>query len=143
MARHIFNTLSLISALLLVGTVLLWAWSFGTDPRKDRLSFSDNFHVGFYDGRIAFFSDAHGPYHRGSEISLDRDIEISSYRALDDRFGGIFYRYFRLTDSTLLFTLSVSLLYPLFVLSVPPLVWAWRWWQAKTAAGSENAKGKS
>ena len=69
MKSRIFNTLSLISAILLACTIILWAWSFRADPRKDRLSFSGSFHVGFYDGRIDLFSHKHGPYH-GSVIAL-------------------------------------------------------------------------
>ena len=74
MKSRIFNKLSLISATLLACTVVVWALSFWTDARKDHASFSDNFHVGFYAGRIDFFSDKHGPYH-GSVISLSSGQE--------------------------------------------------------------------
>ena len=70
MKSRIFNTLSLISAILLACTIILWAWSFWTDPRKDCLSFSGDFHVAVQDGRVSFFSDKeYGPYH-GSIIAL-------------------------------------------------------------------------
>jgi len=134
MSRCTFNTLSLISALLLVCTVVLWAWSFWTDPHWDYLSFNDNSHVGFFDGRIDFFSDRDGPYHPGSAISLSGHAEISERRAFGDRYG-IFYRYLRLTDSTVLFTLNVSLLYAMIVFAGLPVAWAWRRWRTKTAVG--------
>ena len=45
MKSRIFNTLLLISAILLACTIILGAWSFWTNPRKDCLSFSGTFHV--------------------------------------------------------------------------------------------------
>ncbi len=44
MSRRIFKTLSLLSTILLACTIILWVWSFWTDPRKDCLSFSGSFH---------------------------------------------------------------------------------------------------
>jgi len=135
MKSRIFNTLSLISATLLACTVVVWALSFWTDVRKDHASFSDNLHVGFYDGRIDFFSDKHGPYH-GSVISLSSGQE-SAFPAFAERRGfgdtiGIYYRYFRWADSGIvLWTLSVSLLYPMIVFLILPIAWAWKRWRAK------------
>ena len=71
MSRRIFNTLSLISAILLGCTVILWAWSFRADPRKDYLSFSGDFHVVAQNGRMDFFNVqiGSGPFH-ASTFSL-------------------------------------------------------------------------
>jgi hypothetical protein len=126
MSRGIFNTLSLISAILLACTIILWAWSFWADVRKDRLSFSNGFHVGVYDGRLDFFSDEHGPYH-GSIIAItsrERPMEriFSKQRAFGD-ICGIYYRYFCWADSgAVLWTLSVSLIYPMIVFAVLPTI---------------------
>ena len=63
MSRRIFNTLSLISAILLACTVVSWVWSFWAEPQKESLSFSKSFHVGVYNGCVEFFSDKeYGPY---------------------------------------------------------------------------------
>jgi hypothetical protein len=135
MIRRIFNTLSLISAILLACTVLLWVWSFWADSRNDFLSFSDNFHVGLFDGRIDFFSDKHGPYH-GSVISLSSG-EGAAFPAFAERRGfgdtlGIYYRYFRWADSGIvLWTFSATLLYPMILFSFLPLCWAWKRRRAK------------
>jgi hypothetical protein len=132
MIRRIFNTLSLISAILLASTAILWAWSFWTDPRKDCLSFSGEFHVAVQDGRVSFFSDKeYGPY-RGSISALTSPawpIEriFSKQRAFGDTLG-IYYRYFRWADSgAVLWTLSVSLFYPMIAFAVLPTIWLWTW----------------
>jgi len=134
MKSRIFNALSLISALILACTIILWAWSFWADPRHDFFSFSDNFHVGIFDGRIDIFSDRHGPYH-GSVISLSSGEE-TAFPAFAERRGfgntlGIYYRYFRWADSGIvLWTLSVTLLYSMIVFSFLPIAWAWKRWRA-------------
>jgi hypothetical protein len=65
MFRRIFNTLSVISALLLACTMALWVWSVWADPQEDSLSFSKDFHVGVFQGRLEFFNLKDGPYHGG------------------------------------------------------------------------------
>jgi hypothetical protein len=136
MIRRIFNALSLISAIFLTCTIILWAWSFWTDPRKECLSFSENFHVAVENGRVSFFNvKDYGPYH-GSVISLSSGEE-TAYSSFAERRGfgdtlGIYYRYFRWADSgIILWTLSVTLLYPMIVLAVLPTIWAWKRWRAK------------
>jgi hypothetical protein len=129
MKSRIFNTLSLISALLVACTVVSWPWSYKTDPRVDRLSIGDSFHVGVYRGRLEFFSLKIGPYH-GSTISLGDGSEISRW-GFGDAYG-IYYRYFRWADSgAVLWTLSVSLSYPMIVFAVLPTIWGWKRWRAK------------
>ena len=132
MSRHIFNTLSLISALLLACTIFLWVWSDWTDPRKNCLSFSDEFHIAVQDGRVCFFNvKEYGPYH-GSIIALtspEWPIEriFSKQRAFGD-FCGIYYRYFCWADSgAVLWTLSVSLFYAMVVFAILPAISLWSW----------------
>ena len=143
MSRRIFNALSLISAILLVGTAMLWVWSYWTDPRKECLSFSGDFHVAVRSGRVSFFSDKeYGPY-RGSIIALTSP-ERPAERIFAERRGfgdtaGIYYRYFRWADSgAVLWTVSVSLVYPLIVFMLSPTLPAWKWWRhrARQATGT-------
>ena len=126
MSRRIFNKLSLISAILLACTICLWVWSDSTDPRKDCLSFSSEFHVAvLLWPRRASSATRNGPYH-GSIIAMtspERPIEriFSKQRAFGDILG-IYYRYFRWADSgAVLWTLSVSLFYPMIVFAVLPV----------------------
>ena len=131
MIRRIFNTLSLISAILLACTVILWAWSFLDQPRKDCLSFSGDFHVRLLRWPHDFFSDKDGPYH-GSIIALSspkKPVEriFSKQQGFGDTLG-IYYRYFRWADSgAVLWTLSVSLFYPMIVFAVLPAISLWSW----------------
>ena len=126
MKRRTFNTLSLISALLLACTTVLWGWSFWADMREDRLSISDNFHMGAYRGRLEFFSLKIGPYHGSSTIF---DETKDTERGFGDTLG-VYYRYLRFADSgDVIWTLSVSLFYPMIVFAVLPMTWAWLWWQ--------------
>ena len=122
MNRHIFNTLSLISAILLACTIISWPWSYRTDPREDRLSIGDSFHMGAYNGRVSFFNvKEYGPY-RGSTIGSEPDER----REFGDTLG-IYYRYFRWADSgAVLWTLSVSLVYPMIVFLMLPIAWIWK-----------------
>src|SRR5208283_3468380 len=140
-----FNALSLISAIVLACTIILWGWSFWTDPRKDCLSFSGNFHVAVENGRVSFFNvKDYGPYH-GSVIALTSD-EWPIERIFSERryFGdtlGVYYRYFRWADSGIvLWTLSVTLLYPMVVFLMLPLTWAWKRWRARAAVGTKKGK---
>lgn len=133
MFRRIFNILSLISGSLLACTIVLWAWSFWADARKHCISFSTDFHFAVQDGRVSFFNDKeYGPY-RGSIIALtspEWPIEriFSERRGFGDT-AGIYYRYFRWADSgAVLWTLSVSLVYPLVVFTLLPAIWGWKRW---------------
>ena len=128
MCRRIFNTLPPISAVLFVCIALLWAWSLWADPERDRLSLTPRFHVGVYNGRMDFFNDRNGPYH-GSVISLIGFRAFAECRGFGDTCG-IYYRYFRWADSgAVLWTLSVSLAYPLVIFAVLPTICVWKRWR--------------
>ena len=93
---------------------------------------------------MSFFSDKeYGPYH-GSIIAVtspEWPIKriFSKQRAFGD-FCGIYYRYFRWADSgNVLWTLSVSLFYPMIVFAVLPTIWGWKRWR-RVAVGTENPK---
>ncbi len=137
MAIRTFDVASLISSILLGCTVVLWASAFAISPWDHRLSMSSTFHVGVWGGfdgpfvgRLVFFSDKeYGPY-RGSVICLsDSQGNLSRpmiTRAWGDAFG-VYYRHFHWLDTgETLWTLMVSLAYPLLIFSVLPAAWLWR-----------------
>ncbi|MEX2092516.1 MAG: hypothetical protein WD971_07550 [Pirellulales bacterium] len=121
---------SAISWILLGTTVLLWLATLWIDPWSHHISLGDDFHIGVWgrgwDARLVIFSDAeYGPY-RGSIIGLS-DEQRNRLTKLDREicFGdswGTYYRYFRLPDGYVLWTLMVSLWYPIIVFSMSPLI---------------------
>ena len=132
-----FNAASLISGVLLGCTVVLWASAFVISPWNHRLSITESFHVsvwGGFDepffGRLVFFNNKeYGPY-RGSIISLSdsqgNSVPPITKRAWGDLFG-VYYRYFHWSDTgETLWTLMVSLGYPLLLFSVLPAFWLWQ-----------------
>jgi hypothetical protein len=134
MIPRVFNTLSLLSAALAVCLIVLGVWTLGVDPRDYCVSINDTFHVGACRGRVEFFNNReYGPYH-GSIVSLSDGSEFAERQGFGDAFG-IYYRYFRRADSgAVLWTLSVSLAYPLIVLALLPATWAWLRWRARGAS---------
>ena len=96
-------------------TVLLDLLSARLDPWHNPVSLSEHLHVGTWRHRIVFFNQReYGPY-SGSVVSIV-DSQGNRYPPIEReiKFGdtlGIYYRYFRWTDSTL-WTLMVSLAYP-------------------------------
>lgn len=102
--------------------LILSAATFMLDPWNHRVSLGSQFHVGVWRmrgdtlGRIMFFSDAdYGPY-RGSLIGLINGDDIVS--PFDRRVAwgdscGVYYRWFHRPDGTTLWTMALSLWYPL------------------------------
>jgi hypothetical protein len=142
MAQRLYNVGSAVSAAFAACTLLLWLATVAVTPWDHRLSFGHGFHVAVWSGvsgdklgRLVFFNDAdYGPY-RGSVIQivdekgelhpkLDRSIEWG------DSFG-IYYRYFRWPDGHTLWTLMMSLWYPLFLFSILPIAWILRRWYSR------------
>ena len=132
-ARRVLNGVSLLSAMMLVLTIALWAGAFVLDVSRHHLSITDSFHVGLTRGpgfspvgRIAFFSEDEGPY-QGSIICLSDETGRSS-RPIDQvKFGdacGVYYRCFHFLDTgETLWTLTVSVLYPLAAFTALPIAW--------------------
>lgn len=134
MKPRIFNTLSLISAVLLACTIFLWAWSLRVEPHVNYLSFRDGFHVSVWNGHSCFFNNKeYGPYLGGTIALLDskKDKEEidrfwSERRAFGPTFG-VYYRYFHVPRSgTVIWTLCVSLLYPVIAFAMLPVVQFWK-----------------
>ena len=129
MARRAFLVVTMISTAMLVITVLLFIAGWVISPWDQFLSFSDDFHVGVLgrgiDARIVCFSDSdYGPY-QGSIIGVV-DADGSLYPPLKSEYAfgdswGIYYRYFEWSDS-ILWTLTVTLWYPIVIFAIMPLV---------------------
>lgn len=124
MKPRLLNAVAVVCAVLLSITLLLLLVAPFLDPIDIHLSLGRAFHVSVqcrrFDSRIVFFNDSeYGPY-RGSVIGLsddDGNVYPPSQRQLS--FGdawGVYYRYFRWSDATL-WTLTVSLWYPIVILS--------------------------
>ena len=114
---------------MLVISILLFLVGYIASPWDYYLSFSDDSHVGVctrgLDSRFVFFNDAeYGPY-SGSIIGLvDEDGNIYPPLEREEAFGnswGIYYRYFPRSGSTL-WTLTVTLWYPIAVFAIMPFV---------------------
>ncbi len=122
MRRRIPNVMSVASAVLAGCTIIIWAVSFCVEPQDCNIPISGEFFIAASDGRIHFYSHRIGPY-RGS--SLSEADGLPDARGFGDTCG-IYYRYFRWARSgNVLWTLSVSLTYPLILFSVLPAVWLW------------------
>lgn len=134
MAMKAVQFVCVVSFVLCGITILLFALSFVLNPWDHRISFTDDFHVGLMQGQVVFFSDAEpGPY-LGSIIGIV-DENGNVYPPLEREIGwgetlGVYFRYFRWTDSdSTLWTLTVSLWWPLTIFGLPsafPLCLRWR-----------------
>jgi len=94
------------------------------DVRVQRLSLSQSFYVSVKNCVLVFYNQPEGPY-RGGIIALVDD-QGNAYPRMEREVGfnglGIYYRYFRWPGTTL-WTLMISILYPLAVFSILPLLW--------------------
>lgn len=126
--RRVFT---IVSALFLVVTVVLAIASFMVDPWKHSISLGDGFHVTLWhpsdNPSVVFFSDQdYGPY-PGSIVGIvGPDGTVYPKRLKEIHFGaiaGIYFRYFQWAPTDVLWTLMVSLLYPLMLFAVLPVAW--------------------
>jgi hypothetical protein len=127
----VFKLALTASAVFAVGILLLGLTMRIAAPCEMRLSLSPNLHIGVSNarrsgglGRVEIFNDASGP-NCGSIIGLvGADGKI--YPPLDCEIAwgdarGAYNRYFRGQDGRMLWTLSVSLWYPLLASAAFPL----------------------
>lgn len=118
-----FNAATLFSSVMLGVTIALFGAGHVLNPWDHYLSFGNESHIGLwghgFDTRIVWFNnEEYGPY-RGSIIStIDADGNVLDH---EEWFvwWGVYYRYFRWSE-TKLWTLMVSLWYPLAVFSIIP-----------------------
>lgn len=123
------------SVVLLLVTLSLVVLGFFITPRDHHLSVTDRFHLGVWGSRLVVFSSDSGPY-CGSIIAIvDEDGNEYPPRIRESMWGdrlGIYWRYFRWKDGTwgmsdpVLWTLMVSLWYPILLFAVLPAVWGYR-----------------
>jgi len=129
MTRRWFNIASLVSGVFVAFTIVLWLATFVVSPWHHYVSFTRNFHVSVWSGvtgdtlgRLVIFNSAdYGPYIGSSIVRPERDVEFG------DTFG-IYYRYFHWPSYGTLWTLMLSLWYPLILFSILPGVWIFRRW---------------
>jgi hypothetical protein len=137
MRHRIFQAASLVSAVLGGCTLVLWLATFLVSPWDHRISLSRSFHVAVWSGltgdtlgRLVIFNNAqYGPY-SGSTIQIADDKGNASPR-LDREIEwgdtcGVYYRYFRWPAGQTLWTLAVSLWYPLWAFCILPAAWLLR-----------------
>ena len=147
MIRRAIQIVTVMSTILLgVLVVLLFlsadALANFLNPWDHYLSLGDALHIGVWgssglDSRVVFFNDSdYGPY-RGSitgVIGADGVVypPLLHQRAFGDSWG-IYYRYFRWSDSTL-WTWMISLWYPIVVCAILPGAQLVRYWRKKMIA---------
>lgn len=154
MTHRIFNIASVVSAVGVGCSLLLWLATFVISPWDHRVSFTDGFNVSVWSGfsgdtlgRLVIYSDAkYGPY-RGSIKGIggenaqkerwgwhhgDYDfgkITFTNPNGTVDRLRlgdlpGIYFRHFQIHGKArTLWTLMVSIWYPLILFSIFPGAW--------------------
>lgn len=126
MQNRLFNVASVVSAVLLCLIVVAWFAAGAVDPRKHFVCLSNGWHLSINargaDARLQVFNDpSYGPY-IGSIIGLAGDRNGPKVSGVGD-VAGVYYRMIRWPDGTSLWTLSLSLVYPLLVTLPLPLTW--------------------
>jgi len=138
MKYRVSSIASFVSAAFAVCTLGLWLATFSVSPWHHYVLLTRRFHVSVWSGfsgdtlgRLVIFNNAdYGPY-RGSIIGI-MDEKGEVYPRLDHsvEFGdsfGVYYRYFRWPGGGTLWTLMLSLWYPLVLFSILPVFWVfWR-----------------
>ena len=134
MTRRMLKFATNLSTALAVGMANLCLATIFTSPSEHCLSLTPSIHIsvrrGSRDaspGRVVVFNDAeYGPY-RGSIIEIvDPDRKVNPPPGWKDAWAdklGVYYRCFCRRDGQTLWTLAVSLWYPLVVFAAPPAVW--------------------
>ncbi len=138
--NRLFRYAVITSAVLLVVSVLLLLAGFAANPLERRLSVTQDFHICLWrhrdvDVRLVFFNDhEYGPY-LGSILGIvDDQGNVHPPLAGESCWGdccGIYWRHFRWREAwgradPVLWTLMVSLWYPLILLSILPVLWFWQ-----------------
>ena len=126
MANRLFNVAAALSALAFCLVALAWILAGIVEPRRQHLSFSSRFHLSILargaDARMVIFNDAsYGPY-RGSIIGIAGNPNNPKVSGVGD-VAGVYYRHIRWPDGESLWTLALSLAYPLLLAGVLPVAW--------------------
>jgi len=133
------------TALLGVAIFLLVASHCNLDPRQHSVSITGDCHVTVANGYIEFFNDAeYGPY-RGSIVAILDDQGNSHPPIERTGFGetwGVYYRHLRWLDSgDVIWTVAISLVYPLVLFSILPVTWGWCRWRHTHRLRKDSSPG--
>lgn len=120
-----------ISAVLFLCTIACFVARGVTNPWKSALHVTSRFHIGVLarnglDSRLCVYDDPYGPYNGGT-ISLSParsgpDPLAPKVFSIGDSWG-VYYRHITWHDGAVLWTLQLSLWYPLIVFGILPLIW--------------------
>jgi hypothetical protein len=125
-ATRLFNLAAAVSAMGFCLVVVAWLAAGAVDPRKHFVSFSRGCHLSISsrgaDARVHFFNDSnYGPY-GGSIVGIAGDPNGPKVSGVGD-VAGVYYRMIRWPGGVSLWTLSLSLIYPLLLAAASPVVW--------------------
>ena len=126
MARRLFNTAAIGSATLTFVVLVAWLFAGFVNPCHHFVSFSDDCHFSIaargVDARLEVFNNAeYGPY-GGSVVGFVGSPNLPTVSGIGD-FAGIYFRRLQWPNGDLIWTLSLSLVYPLLISVVLPAIW--------------------
>jgi hypothetical protein len=130
--KRLFNIAAVISTMVFCATLIAWLAASRVDPRKQFISLTSTCHISLLahqaDARLVLFNDAdYGPY-QGSFLAFAGDPNFPQIKGIGD-IAGLYYRFIRWPDATFLWTLTISLLYPVIFAAVLPVLWMIRRWR--------------
>lgn len=120
--------LTVVSGVVCLTVLVVLLISYQLDVERHGIAVTSGFHVGFFRGGVWFYGNEL-PY-MGSIIQISSaGAPGSGYPPLLDEAGvdfpGVYYRFFRFRSSTI-WTLMVSLWYPVGLFVLLPVVWFFR-----------------
>jgi hypothetical protein len=126
LVNRLFNIAAALSAIAFCAIAGAWVFAVCADARTQFVSLSTDCHMGVHargaDARLEVFNDAsYGPY-SGSIIGIAGDPDGPEMSGVGD-VAGFYFRMIRWPTGASLWTLSLSLAYPLAVAVVLPVVW--------------------
>ena len=129
MATRLFNLAAAVSTIVFCLLLAAWFAADAVDPRKQFISLSSGCHLSIdargADPRVHVFNDSsYGPY-AGSIVGIVGDPNRPKVSGFGD-LAGVYYRMIRWSSGRSLWTLSLSLIYPLLLAAVVPVVWLLR-----------------
>lgn len=127
MRNRILATCAAASVVIAVGLVMFSALSRDVNGFTGGFPLARSFHVGVFDGALWFHS--HSLPYTGGTLAMVRE-GFPSPRTTGFDFPGVYYRFIRLSlNPEPLWTLRLSLAYPVILSLVLPLLWLRRLWR--------------
>ncbi|HUO07315.1 MAG TPA: hypothetical protein VM008_03215 [Phycisphaerae bacterium] len=119
----------MLSVVAFVAVLISWSIARYVNPCKTSLPLLPDCYISFStimgDARLHVFNDRRGPYNGGIVAlagSYPGDPKTPTGVGVGDA-AGVYFRYICWPDGHILWTLSVSLVYPLTVFAILPLLW--------------------